>query len=121
MEWTTYNGQSYGTPLKQVTEALAKGRDLLLLLDVSGTLTLKKRFRNVTTIFVLPPSFQELVKRLGRRRTESAREVSRRLKIAAQELSYSKYYDHVVVNDRLSKAVLAIERIIRSARDRGKQ
>lgn len=121
LEWTTYNGHSYGTPRRQVEEALKEGKDLLLLLDVHGTLGLKRRFRKATSIFIMPPSFQDLVTRLRHRRTEGKGEVLRRLRIAKRELTSAKRYDHIVVNDRLTTAIRAVEQLIRTIRDRDRR
>jgi len=121
LEWTTYDGHSYGTPRRQVEEALRQGKDLLLLLDIHGALGLRRRFKKVTSIFIMPPSFQDLVTRLRRRQTEGKGEVSRRLRIAKRELVSSKRYDHIVVNDRLPKAIRAVGQIIRAVRSKDKR
>ena len=116
LEWTRYGGHAYGTPRRQLEEALALGKDLLLLLDVRGALALKKRIKNAVTIFIKPPSFRDLATRLGRRKTESPREVARRLQIARKELTFASRYDHVVMNDELPKAVEEIRQIIKNTR-----
>lgn len=118
LEWTTYDGHAYGTPRLPVEEELASGRDILLLLDVHGALALKRRLKKATTIFVLPPSFRDLMARLSRRKTEGHQDISRRMKIAKKELTYAPQYDYVVVNDQLTKAIAAIERIVRLTRSR---
>lgn len=120
LEWTRYGGHAYGTPRRKVEEVLARGKDLLLLLDVRGALTLKKRMKRAVTIFVMPPSLRELANRLGRRKTEGRRDIARRLQIAKRELTYTPRYDHVVVNDRLSKAIETIRQIVRQTRSREK-
>ena len=120
LESTRYGGHAYGTPHCQLDEALASGKNLLLLLDVRGALALKKRMRQAVTIFVKPPSFRDLATRLSRRKTEGRREVGRRLQIAKKELTYASRYDHVVVNDKLPKAVEAIRQIIKNTRSRGR-
>ena len=120
LESTRYGGHAYGTPRCQLEEALAAGKDLLLLLDVRGALALKKRMKHAVTIFIKPPSFRDLSTRLGRRKTEGRREVNRRLQIAKKELTYASRYDHRVVNDKLPRAVEAIGHIIKNTRSRGR-
>lgn len=120
LESTRYGGHAYGTPRCQFEEALAADKDLLLLLDVRGALALKKRMKHAVTIFIKPPSFRDLSTRLGQRKTEGRREVNRRLQIAKKELTYASRYDHIIVNDKLPRAVEAIRHIIKKTRSRGR-
>lgn len=106
----------YGTPHSFVQNSLRRGRDILLCIDVKGALVVKKYYPEAVMIFIAPPSIKELSKRLDKRSTESRSSKQLRLKIARKELAYKKYYDYVVVNDRISSALRKIKQIIRKVR-----
>ena len=116
LEWTAYAHAFYGTPLDPLKCFLTEGKDVMLLLDVQGAREVKKRFKKATTIFLLPPSFEDLKKRLARRRTEKERDIEKRLHLAKQEITQVDWYDHVVVNDALYRAVRALKKIVRKGR-----
>ncbi len=119
LEWTRYNRSFYGTPLLPLKRALAQGKDVILLLDVRGARVVKRRFKDATTIFLLPPTLEDLKKRLIRRKTEKRSDIVRRLRLAKKEMAQTTWYDHVVVNDRLKQALRALQKIIRrKKRDR---
>ena len=112
LEWTEYAHAFYGTPLDPLERFLAEGKDVMLLLDVRGAQEVKKRFKKATTIFLLPPSFEDLKKRLARRRTEKGRDIEKRLHLAKQEMTQMDWYDHVVVNDDIRRAVQVLKKIV---------
>ena len=112
LEWTKYAHAFYGTPLGPLKRFLAEGKDVMLLLDVQGAREVKKRFKKATTIFLRPPSFEDLKKRLARRRTERGRDIEKRLRLAKQEMAQVDWYDHVVVNDDIRRAVQALKKIL---------
>ena len=107
-EWATVHGHYYGT----LKSTLRKNRPLLLDIDVQGGRQIKKAFPEAILVFILPPSFKELKRRLVKRHTDDIREINKRLKAARKELCALKYYDYTVVNKDLNKAVKDIEAII---------
>lgn len=103
----------YGTPSAIVTEARREGRDLLLAIDVKGARTLKRYFKKqAVSIFIMPPDFQSLVKRLARRKTETKKEIEKRLKRVKIETLCARQYDYIVVNDDLNEALEQIKAIL---------
>lgn len=120
LEWAEVFSNCYGTPRKPVEAALAKGRDVLFDIDWQGTQQLVDKVRtDVATIFLLPPSLQELERRLRRRAEDSDEVIHKRMAKAAEEMSHWNEYDYVVVNHDLDlafgqvRAILAAERLKR--------
>lgn len=105
LEYTEYCGNYYGTPRKAVEDMLAAGKDVILKIEVEGAGNIRKMFPDCTMIFILPPSFAELDRRLHKRGTEDEETIQRRLKTAREELTYARNYDFLVVNGALEKAV----------------
>jgi len=103
-EWAEVHGNFYGTATRPVEEMLDAGRDVLFDIDVQGAKQLKKTFYKGTFVFLLPPSREELVRRLEGRGTDSAESIAKRLSNAAGELSQAKWFDSWVVNDDLGEA-----------------
>lgn len=112
LEWACVYGNCYGTPRRPVEEALRRGDDILLEIDVQGARQVKEKFPEAVTVFLLPPSYQELTRRLLGRGTDDAEQVSRRLDLAPQEVGQARHYDYIVVNEEVSLAVAKIEAII---------
>ena len=95
----------YGTPLKALAEALEQKKDLVLEIDVQGALQVKQKLPESVAIFILPPSREELERRLRSRGQDSDEEIARRLAKARDEiLAFSKYYDYCVVNEDVERA-----------------
>lgn len=111
----------YGTPRGPIEKALRAGRDVLLGIDIQGARQIRRSRLPVTAVFLLPPSLKILRERLMRRGTESPGQIRDRLSLARKELREVKRYDYAVVNDRLKKAVAAVEAIIRAERHRVKK
>ena len=105
LEYTEYGGNYYGTPRKAVEDMLAAGKDVILKIEVEGAGNIRKMFPGCTMIFILPPSFAELDRRLHKRGTEDEETIQRRLRTAKEELTYARNYDFLVVNGALEKAV----------------
>lgn len=118
MEWTSYAGSFYGTPLGPLQEALGRGKDVVLLLDGRGARTVKRRFRNAKTVFLLPPSLTDLKKRLAKRRTERKGALVRRLRIAEKEVAGAHRYDAVILNDDFDEALGALKRFVAGKTER---
>jgi guanylate kinase len=106
----------YGTPRRWLDEARANGKDLVLEIDVQGAIQVKKKLVDAVAIFILPPSRQDLEKRIRARGQDSEEEISRRLERARQELEQYKEYDCVVINDDLERAGREIQAIALAAR-----
>ena len=115
LEYAVVHGNYYGTPKKAVIEQLEKGNDVLLIIDVQGMRQIKKNFDDVTTIFLIPPSFEELIERM-KKRGDSPEEIEKRLKTAKKELPAWKEYDYIVINDIIERAKERLKHIILSNR-----
>ncbi len=105
LEWATvHNAYRYGTPRKPIEQALAEGRSVLLEIDLQGARQVKAAFDAATLVFLLPPTWDELVRRLEGRGTEDAAERERRLETARAELAAQEEFDHLVVNTDVDEA-----------------
>jgi guanylate kinase len=109
-------GNLYGTSRRAIAETVQGGRDLFLDTEVNGGAALKRAFPQGVFIFLVPPSPQELERRLRGRGTESAENIQERLARVAYELAAAQDYTHLVVNDDLEQAVNDIGAIIRTDR-----
>lgn len=104
-EWAEVHGNYYGTSLKTIEAVVCQGRNLLLDIDVQGAEQMRSSFPGAVTIFIMPPSFDVLKKRLKDRGTDSDDVIARRLDNARWEMEQNALYDHVIVNDNLETAV----------------
>lgn len=111
-EWANVYGSFYGTPKKEIKDALSSGRSVIFDIDVQGGMNLKKHFPDAVTIFLIPPSFEVLKKRLSGRKTDAPEEIAKRLDISKKEMTYKDRYDYCVVNDSVSEACDKISAII---------
>ncbi len=107
----------YGTPLRWLDEARAKNMDLVLEIDVQGAAQVKQKFPDSVAIFVLPPSRQELERRIRERGQDSEESIARRLERARQEMQRFHEFDFVVVNNDLVRAGGAIQAVALAARN----
>ncbi len=99
LEWATvHNAYRYGTPRAPITLALAEGKNVLLEIDIQGARQVRQVFPEARLVFLLPPSWDELVRRLTGRGTEDAEEQDRRLRTAMEELAMQDEFDFKVVN-----------------------
>ena len=112
-EWAKVFGNFYGTPIENIKKEFLKGNHLIMDLDVQGAMQLKKRFPEATLIFIMPPSIDELKKRLTNRGTESGEDVSKRLEIAKIEIEQKNDYDYIVINEKIEEAVKELIDIIK--------
>lgn len=112
LEWAEYGGQRYGTLVSEVERVLAQGRHVILDIEVQGARQLRERRPDVVSIFVLPPSVDELVARLGGRGTDQPAGLEQRLRRAVDELGEAHHYDYLVVNDDRTQAVAEVAAII---------
>jgi guanylate kinase len=111
MEWAEVHGHFYGTGREGVLKQRAAGLDVLLDIDVQGAEQVR-RASDPITIFVAPPSLDELSRRLQGRKTEDAATVARRLANAEQEMQSAPHYDYLIVNDVLVEAVESLRSIL---------
>ena len=112
LEYAEYVGEFYGTPKKQIYEAIDNGRNILLEIEVQGARQVMAIYPEAVTIYIIPPSIEELERRLRGRSTESEEKLAARLKRACEEMEEKIHYDHIVVNDDISRAVEEIFSII---------
>ena len=120
VEWTRYGEYCYGTLKSEIESPLTEGKDLVLEIDVNGARALRSWNPKIISIFLLPPSFAMLERRLRRRQTESDQELQQRLAIARSEIAWIKDYDYCVINpdDKINQAVQQIRHIISAQRCR---
>ncbi|MBQ2897577.1 MAG: guanylate kinase [Clostridia bacterium] len=112
LEWADFCGQRYGTPKKPVFDCIAQGKDVVLEIEVQGAMQIRAKHPEGVYIFILPPSMEELRKRLEGRGTESKDVVEKRLQTALKELEYASKYNYYVINDTVENAVGLINKII---------
>jgi guanylate kinase len=113
LEWARVHDAYYGTPRGPIDAAMARGRRVILSIDVQGAAKIRRALgRRATLIFLLPPSMDSLRQRLERRRTDSPAVIRRRLAAAKRELACARWYDRRLVNDRLPATVRDVKSII---------
>jgi guanylate kinase len=118
LEWAQIHDNYYGTPLKNIESTLQKGKDLVLELDIQGVEALRNLKYQGVYIFILPPSMEELEKRLTERGTESDNQVKQRLEVGKKEIAKSHLYDYAVTNVNIDESVETILSIIRAEKKR---
>lgn len=122
LEWAQVYGNYYGVPRPQIRKAMAEGKDILLKVDVQGAATVRSLAGEAVLIFLLPPTYDELRRRLVERHTDSGVDLERRLAAARDEMRSLDIFDYAVVNDcdGLGKAAEQIKAIISAERCRTK-
>src|SRR5471032_2799727 len=117
LEWAEVHGNYYGTPREPVEKALSAGRDVLFDIDWQGTQQLYEKMRDdVVSVFVLPPSADELKMRLERRAEDSESIIAERLRNAAEEFRHWNEYDYILVNRDLDKSFTRLRSILTAER-----
>ncbi|MBN1897524.1 MAG: guanylate kinase [Spirochaetes bacterium] len=114
VEWEKVHNYYYGTSKEYIRKITQSGYSCLLDVDVKGSQNLKKMFPDGLTIFLAPPSWKELERRLRKRKTETEKEMALRLSNAREEMKYQKYFDHTVVNRRIPDTINKIVEIIKN-------
>lgn len=112
LEHAEYCGNFYGTPSAPIKNWMNGGNDVILEIEVQGGSQIKKKRPDCVSIFILPPSIQELEKRLRARNTENEETIQKRMAVAREEIKLAKNYDYVVINDTVENAVNKIHTII---------
>ncbi|SFU48409.1 guanylate kinase [Butyrivibrio sp. INlla21] len=115
IEHAKYVNHYYGTPTKYVEDKLAQGIDVILEIEIQGALQIKKQYPDAVLLFVMPPSAQELEKRLRGRGTETDDVIRQRLNRAVEESVGIENYDYIVINDKLEDSVENVHKIINAA------
>ena len=112
LEYAEYCGNYYGTPLAQLREKIAEGKTVFLEIEVEGALQVMKKYPDVLSIFIVPPSFEVLEKRLRSRGTEDEETIEKRLEKAKEEIGCRGRYRYNVINNDLDTAVREVYDII---------
>ena len=116
LEWAEVHGNFYGTSKKWIADQLTGGNDVLLEIDWQGAQQVRQLFPEAIGIFILPPSMEELTRRLTGRGTDSAEVISRRLAAAQAEMRHVGEFDYVIINDRLEQALDELRAVVCASR-----
>ena len=117
VEWAEVHGNLYGTLRSELERLLGTGKDVVLELDVQGMKNMRQANVGAVTVFIMPPSIEELERRLRSRGVDSAEDIAIRLKNADYEMEARSSYDHVIINDDLDDAIAAFRGIIEEKRN----
>lgn len=112
IEWAEVYGHLYGTPKSQVEEAEKKGKHVITDVDIQGSKSFRKLFPNATFVFILPPSLDELRRRLEKRDQGKTSNLKMRLEAAEREMFEARHYDHQVINDNFDQSYASFKKII---------
>jgi len=116
LEWAEVHGNFYGTSKKRIADRLAAGGDVLLEIDWQGAQQVRAIFPAAIGVFILPPSMEELTRRLTGRGTDSSEVISRRLAAAQAEMRHVGEFDYVIINDQLERALEDLRAVVRASR-----
>ncbi len=116
VEWAHVHNHRYGTSKKAIEERMSQGADVILEIDFQGALQIKQVFANAVTIFILPPSWDELRSRLERRGEDTPEVIEVRLQNAALEMAQAHQFDFVIINESFDRAVFDLKSIVHAQR-----
>ena len=116
VEWAHVHNHRYGTSKKAIEERMAQGADVILEIDFQGAIQIKSIFANAVSIFILPPSWEEVRARLERRGDDSAEVIELRLANAALEVAQVHKFDFVIINELFDRALFDLKAIVHSQR-----
>ena len=116
LEWAEVHGEMYGTARSEYDDAVREGVDLLLDIDVKGADQVYQKFDDAVTVFVIPPSYTDLERRLRGRGPGDEASFERRLAVAGEEMSHFRKYQYAIVNVDLEASVAALKTIVQAAR-----
>lgn len=116
LEYACYVGNYYGTPLKPVLDAINKGKDVILEIEVQGALRVKEKFPEAVLMFIVPPDINELESRLRGRGTETEEQINMRLNRAKEEFELISNYEYIVVNNTVEQAVCDLMTVLNAQR-----
>ncbi|MCI8661712.1 MAG: guanylate kinase [Hungatella sp.] len=114
IEYAQYVNNYYGTPRQYVFQQMADGKDVILEIEIQGALKIKERFPDALLLFVMPPSADELKRRLVGRGTETMEVIDQRLHRAAEEAAGMTSYDYILINDKVDSCVEAMHQLIQA-------
>lgn len=112
IEYAKYVGNYYGTPKEYVEKMLDEGKDVILEIEMQGTMKVKEMMPETVLVFITPPTAEELKKRLEGRGTEDSETIKARLKRASEEVVYMDKYDYLLINDKLDECVENLHKIV---------
>lgn len=113
IEYAEYNGNYYGTPKDPVDYWLDEGKIVILEIEVQGASKVRTKCPDATGIFIMPPSLEELERRLRKRNTDSEETIAKRIALAPGEMEQSKFFDYCIINDEIDKATDEVYDIIK--------
>ncbi|MBC7463350.1 MAG: guanylate kinase [Actinobacteria bacterium] len=113
LEWAQFAGNRYGTPRRAVEEAMAQGHDVLLEIEIEGARQVRQHSKEAILVFLMPPSWEDLVGRLAARGSDSQERRAQRLELAQREMAVAPEFDHVIVNDSVERVVQALVALAR--------
>ena len=116
VEWAEVHGHRYGTSRQAIAQRMQEGSDVVLEIDFQGAVSIKQLFANAVSIFILPPSWEELRSRLERRGEDAAATIELRLKNAALEVAQVDRFDFVIINDSFDRALFDLKAIVHAQR-----
>ena len=116
VEWANVHNHRYGTSKKAIEDRMAQGADVILEIDFQGAVQIKKIFANAISVFILPPSWEELRSRLERRGEDSPEVIELRLENAAIEVAQVNKFDFVIINELFDRALFDLKAIVHSQR-----
>ncbi|MBD3226387.1 MAG: guanylate kinase [Caldithrix sp.] len=112
LEYEQVHGNYYGTLKETVENMSARGQVVLFDIDVNGALSIKQQFPKAISLFIKPPSKEELIRRLQRRQSERESDIRKRLQRLDYEYARSEHFDHIIINDQLSETINQVESLI---------
>lgn len=117
IEYAEYNGNYYGTPKEPVENWLSEGKTVILEIEVQGASKVREKCPEAVSIFILPPSLEELERRLRNRKTDSPETIAKRIALAPGEIERSSDFDYCVINDDISRATDEVFTIIKNIKE----
>lgn len=115
-EWAEVHGNLYGTSKAEIETRIRDGQDVVLEIDWQGALQIRRVFPNAILIFILPPSFEELLQRLRRRGEDHDEQIERRMENARHEVAQARHFDFVIINSLFETALFDLKAIVHSQR-----
>ena len=116
VEWAEVHGHRYGTSRQAIAQRMQEGSDVVLEIDFQGAMAIRRVFANAVTIFILPPSWEELRSRLERRGEDSPETIELRLRNAGREVAQVHHFDFVIINDSFDRALFDLKAIVHAQR-----
>jgi len=116
VEWAEVHGHRYGTSREAITQRMDQGSDVVLEIDFQGAMSIKRVFANAVTVFILPPSWEELRARLERRGEDARETIDLRLRNAETEMAQIHHFDFVIINDSFDRALFDLKAIVHAQR-----